>query len=960
MVAFLYLCVIALVFYVWYLSEKVSKIDKYIKSLKNQSIVETKSEQTEAEKEQLAKEEKPQIADKSAQQPVVSSGSAKPAVESASPRSDKPSISWEQFAGIKLFAWIGGFAAFLGIIFFTKYAIDNNMISPLIRVCAGFVAGVALLCTGVLTKSERLKTTANVLSAVGIVFIYVSAYAAGSYFHMFNRGFAFGIMVIASACAFWVSVKKDAKYISVLAAICGYLTPILLSTGSGEIIKLSVYMAVLTVTMLLISARKKWGFLVWLASIGVYAILFMLYEKGFTVLRPRSMAFTYSSFCVLFTAYAAFIIKKYNFKERVFTSLPFLFNFCSLIFVFTFFDVHRSILALCLLMIINACQLMIAVNDKYFRDGYALVSFASLFVLLLWSVFNLKQWNLSFAVGAYFLYFLFNSALPFMHSEKEKTKPLFWDGLFAALLLFVFMVCVIKVHYVTFPVWIIAMLAVFFTLIFSERTKNLFPGFFGAFGMFAVILLWVVSTNQYVFDITAFSVVIVVFAAGSFALALLLKNRSKALAGAFIFAEDGNVHTDLAGRQYAYPVFNLFLLSFYAILIAAAIKIQPAFPDIFTAAGLLIAVFMIFLATANKSKRMSGVFFSLIGVFLMQLLWQVFYFRPEYLKIAVYWYFAVFAFFFAFIFLVTFYLESDSEHYPKSIIPWLTSALAGVLQCSLIYLAARRMPGFSGWLGIIPAAFALIYVCSARGIGKMTGRRGAEFGIFAAAALFFITMIFPAQFEKGWLTISWALEAAILIGLSEAVGYKPLKYWGLGISAIVFLRLVIPNANMFEVHSGSIINWYLYMYMAAVAALFAGASLWSPKDETLKDISPRRMLFSFAIILLFILLNIEIAAFFAAGNYMRFSFSNNFAQDMAYTLCWGVFAMALFAFGVAKSVKGLRIAGLILLSAATLKLFLHDLWNLGQLYRIGSFFGLAAMLILVSFLYQKYVLRQNK
>ena len=32
----------------------------------------------------------------------------------------KPPINWEQFMGAKLFAWIGGFALFLGIAFFVK------------------------------------------------------------------------------------------------------------------------------------------------------------------------------------------------------------------------------------------------------------------------------------------------------------------------------------------------------------------------------------------------------------------------------------------------------------------------------------------------------------------------------------------------------------------------------------------------------------------------------------------------------------------------------------------------------------------------------------------------------------------------------------------------------------------------------------------------------------------------
>src|ERR1043166_8482610 len=43
---------------------------------------------------------------------------------------------WESLLGVKLFAWIGGFAFFLGIVFFVKYAFENNWITPAMRIVA--------------------------------------------------------------------------------------------------------------------------------------------------------------------------------------------------------------------------------------------------------------------------------------------------------------------------------------------------------------------------------------------------------------------------------------------------------------------------------------------------------------------------------------------------------------------------------------------------------------------------------------------------------------------------------------------------------------------------------------------------------------------------------------------------------------------------------------------------------
>ena len=43
-----------------------------------------------------------------------------------------------------------------------------------------------------------------------------------------------------------------------------------------------------------------------------------------------------------------------------------------------------------------------------------------------------------------------------------------------------------------------------------------------------------------------------------------------------------------------------------------------------------------------------------------------------------------------------------------------------------------------------------------------------------------------------------------------------------------------------------------------------------------------------------------------------------------------------------------------LLCVAILKLFFHDLAQLGQLYRIGAFIGVAVIAMLASFAYQKF------
>jgi uncharacterized membrane protein len=103
------------------------------------------------------------------------------------------------------------------------------------------------------------------------------------------------------------------------------------------------------------------------------------------------------------------------------------------------------------------------------------------------------------------------------------------------------------------------------------------------------------------------------------------------------------------------------------------------------------------------------------------------------------------------------------------------------------------------------------------------------------------------------------------------------------------------------------------------------------------------------------LLNIEIADYFSLGDHLTFEFSGNFARDMSYSLAWALFAFLLLLVGVWARSRAARFGSLGLLLLAAVKVFLHDLWRLGQLYRVVSLVGLAVFLIVVSFLYQRYL-----
>ena len=123
---------------------------------------------------------------------------------------------------------------------------------------------------------------------------------------------------------------------------------------------------------------------------------------------------------------------------------------------------------------------------------------------------------------------------------------------------------------------------------------------------------------------------------------------------------------------------------------------------------------------------------------------------------------------------------------------------------------------------------------------------------------------------------------------------------------------------------------------------------------------PRHVLPAAAGILLFLLLNIEIADYYSTGPEILFRFGSSIQQDLTYTIAWLIFGIIMLAAGIIGR-RGRRASTAVaMIAVTTFKCFLYDLRSLGGLYRVGAFVGLAVSLALVSLALQKYVLAPEK
>jgi uncharacterized membrane protein len=208
--------------------------------------------------------------------------------------------------------------------------------------------------------------------------------------------------------------------------------------------------------------------------------------------------------------------------------------------------------------------------------------------------------------------------------------------------------------------------------------------------------------------------------------------------------------------------------------------------------------------------------------------------------------------------------------------------------------------------------------------------------------------------------VAWGLEAAALAWLFRRIPHRGLLLWSGGLGAAVFVRLTL-NPAIFGYYRRSahpVWNWYLYTYLVVAGAFFVANGLLRDRDDRLKGVRLSTLFASGGTILLFVLLNIEIADCFGRGGELTFELlSDNLARGLAYTLGWAAFAFGLLIAGILLHNRAARVTALALLVVTILKCFLYDLLRLGGLYVVGSLVGLGVCLFAVAILLQRFVIR---
>lgn len=308
---------------------------------------------------------------------------------------------------------------------------------------------------------------------------------------------------------------------------------------------------------------------------------------------------------------------------------------------------------------------------------------------------------------------------------------------------------------------------------------------------------------------------------------------------------------------------------------------------------------------------------------------------------------------------------------PEGEFPLLASipAVLAFVNAGIYFLQAYAMidevdHAYMAWFAL---ALAAIYILLSRQVHARATARGASerlHFLHLALAIGFITVAIPIRLDAHWITIGWFVEAGVLLWVANRIQSDFLNVFALGALVLGVVRLLAID-NFYTTQL--IFNLRMATYAVAVAVL--GAVAWyasKREDDTARTVG------AFAVVALnalaLIALSREVADFFTRqmadlhpferrlstpANYYSDFRRIEIERDFTFSALWMAYGAMLMIVGFLRRSSFVRWQALILIAATTVKVFVYDVSQLDRGYRIVSFIVLGALLLAISFVYQR-------
>jgi uncharacterized membrane protein len=307
-------------------------------------------------------------------------------------------------------------------------------------------------------------------------------------------------------------------------------------------------------------------------------------------------------------------------------------------------------------------------------------------------------------------------------------------------------------------------------------------------------------------------------------------------------------------------------------------------------------------------------------------------------------------------------LQPDGEHPILAAIP----AVLAFVNAGVYFLEAYAMiqevnKVNMAWFAL---ALAAVYIFLSRLLHARKMAAGTSeilYYLHLALAIGFITVAIPIRLDAHWITIGWFIEAGVLLWIANRIRSDFLNAFALGALVLGVTRLLaIDNFHTTQL----IFNLRMATFAVAVAVL--GTVAWfgaKREDETARTISAMAVV---ALnVLALIALSREVSDYYlrqmagvrSTGHQWRGAYLDyhnlEIARDFTYSALWMAYGAMLMIVGFVRRSAFVRWQALILIAVTIVKVFVYDVSQLDRAYRIVSFIVLGALLLAISFVYQR-------
>lgn len=253
--------------------------------------------------------------------PTVSVRELRSTAEPSPVQHEQPKIrqNIEKFIGENLINKIGIVILVIGVGIGAKYAIDHDLINPWTRIILGYLLGLSLLGFAFRLRKEFENFSAVLLSG-SMAIMYFITFAAYNFYSLISVVLTFTLMVLFTIFTVAAAIRYNRQVIAHIGLVGAYAVPFLLSDGSGRVIVLFSYMAIINAGIMVIAFRKYWKPLYYSSFILTWLIVVSWFVPGYVTADHFAVTWIFISvffvtFYLIFLSYKLLKNEKFGWED---------------------------------------------------------------------------------------------------------------------------------------------------------------------------------------------------------------------------------------------------------------------------------------------------------------------------------------------------------------------------------------------------------------------------------------------------------------------------------------------------------------------------------------------------------------------------------------------------------------------------------------------------------------------